>query len=151
MIPRIPDVSTEKMRPKDVGGIRIMEDSYSSPIPSATRSKDDSFIDDNASSLPVRAPQSVPKMISKGVINGSAILLPKPAYPPAAKAVGATGMVNVQVTLDEAGNVISAVATSGHPLLKSVAAKAAREAKFRPTKLSGVLVKVSGIIIYNFQ
>jgi protein TonB len=93
----------------------------------------------------------VPKIVSKGVINGSAISLPKPAYPPTAKAVGASGAVSVQVTIDEAGNVISAVATSGHPLLKPVAAQAARGAKFKPTLLSGVAVKVSGIIVYNFQ
>ncbi len=93
----------------------------------------------------------VPKIVSKGVINGSAISLPKPAYPPTAKAVGASGAVSVQVTIDEAGNVISAVATSGHPLLKPVAAQAARGAKFRPTLLSGIAVKVSGIIVYNFQ
>jgi periplasmic protein TonB len=92
----------------------------------------------------------VPKIVSKGVINGSAISLPKPPFPPTAKAVGASGAVSVQVTIDEAGNVISAVATSGHPLLKPVAAQAARSAKFRPTLLSGVPVKVSGIIVYNF-
>ena len=99
--------------------------------------------------MPTKPP--VPKIVSKGVINGSAISLPKPAYPPTAKAVGASGAVSVQVTIDEAGNVISAVATSGHPLLKPVAAQAARGAKFKPTLLSGVAVKVSGIIVYNFQ
>lgn len=93
----------------------------------------------------------IPKIVSKGVVNGNAISLPKPAYPPTAKAVGANGAVSVQVTIDESGNVISAVATSGHPLLKSVAAQAARSAKFRPTLLSGTAVKVSGIIVYNFQ
>jgi TonB family protein len=59
--------------------------------------------------------------------------------------------VNVQVTIDEAGNVTSASAVSGHPLLRQVAAQAARGAKFKPTLLSGQAVKVSGIIVYNFQ
>jgi len=58
---------------------------------------------------------------------------------------------SIQVTIDEDGNVISAVAVSGHPLLKQVAAQAARGAKFRPTLLNGVPVKVMGIIVYNFQ
>jgi protein TonB len=96
-------------------------------------------------------PKPIPKMISKGVINGSAISLPKPPYPPTAKAVGASGAVNVQVTIDENGNVTSATAVSGHPLLRQVAAQAARGAKFKPTLLSGQAVKVSGIIVYNFQ
>jgi protein TonB len=92
----------------------------------------------------------VPKIISKGVVNGSAISLPKPPYPPAAKAVRAAGTVSVQVTIDENGNVISASAAGGHPLLQQAAVGAARQAKFRPTLLSGTPVKVTGIITYNF-
>lgn len=91
------------------------------------------------------------KTVSKGVLNQSAISLPKPAYPPTAKAVGASGAVHVQVTIDEDGNVISATVISGHPLLRSVSADAALASKFKPTLLMGVPVKVSGIIVYNFQ
>ena len=76
------------------------------------------------------------KTISKGVVNGSAVSLPKPVYPAAAKAVGAGGAVNVQVTIDEQGNVISANAVSGHPLLRQASEKAALEAKFNPTLLA---------------
>jgi TonB family protein len=96
-------------------------------------------------------PPKVPKTISKGVINGSAISLPKPPYPAAARAVRAAGAVSVQVKIDESGNVVSASATSGHPLLQQAAVAAARQAKFAPTKLSGQPVSVTGIIVYNFQ
>jgi TonB family protein len=88
--------------------------------------------------------------ISGGVLNGKAISLPQPAYPPAAKAVHASGTVNVQVTVDEKGNVTSASAVSGHPLLRAAATAAARQARFAPTKLSGEPVKVNGVITYNF-
>lgn len=91
-----------------------------------------------------------PKQISKGILNGAAVSLTKPAYPPAAKAVNAEGAVNVQVTIDENGEVISATAVSGHPLLRQAAAQAARESKFSPTTLGGQAVKVTGIIVYNF-
>ncbi|CAN5627810.1 hypothetical protein BH20ACI4_BH20ACI4_31430 [soil metagenome] len=90
------------------------------------------------------------KTISKGVVNGSAVSLPKPVYPSAAKAVRASGAVNVQVTIDEEGSVISAAAVSGHPLLRASAEQAARAAKFKPTLLSGEPVKVTGVIVYNF-
>lgn len=93
---------------------------------------------------------SVPKVISKGVLNGSAISLAKPAYPPAAKAVNAGGTVSVQVTIDEEGNVISATAVGGHPLLQAASVEAARQSKFKPTLLQGQPVKVTGIITYNF-
>ena len=95
-------------------------------------------------------PPAVPKTVSKGVINGNAISLPKPPYPPAARAVRASGAVNVQVTISESGSVISASAVSGHPLLRAAAAQAARSAKFAPTLLSGQAVKVTGVIVYNF-
>ena len=92
----------------------------------------------------------VPKTISGGVVNGKASNLVKPPYPPAAKAVRASGAVNVQVTIDEKGNVISASAVSGHPLLRAAAVQAARSSKFNPTMLSGTPVRVTGIIVYNF-
>ncbi len=90
-------------------------------------------------------------MVSEGVINGKATYLPVPQYSAAAKAVDAKGTVNVQVTIDEEGNVISAKAASGHPLLKPAAERAARQAKFSPTYLSKVAVKVTGVIVYHFK
>lgn len=96
------------------------------------------------------APKPLPKTISGGVVNSKAVNLPKPEFPAAAKAVRATGAVNVQVTIDENGDVISAAATSGHPLLRDAAVQAAKQAKFSPTLLSGQPVKVTGVIVYNF-
>ncbi|HLM23397.1 MAG TPA: TonB family protein [Pyrinomonadaceae bacterium] len=93
-------------------------------------------------------PRAAP--ISGGVLNGKAISLPKPAYPPIARAARASGTVVVQVLIDENGNVVSAHAVSGHPLLQGAAVGAARQAKFSPTKLSGQPVKVTGVIQYNF-
>lgn len=90
------------------------------------------------------------KPVSGGVLNGKAVSLAKPPYPAAARAVRASGAVNVQVTIDESGNVISASATSGHPLLRAAAVQAARQSRFSPTTLSGQPVKVTGVIIYNF-
>jgi TonB family protein len=90
------------------------------------------------------------KTVSGGVLNGKAISLPQPQYPPVARAAKASGTVIVQVTVDESGNVISAQAVSGHPLLQAAAVAAARSAKFSPTKLAGQSVKVNGIIQYNF-
>ncbi|HRH44536.1 MAG TPA: energy transducer TonB [Pyrinomonadaceae bacterium] len=99
---------------------------------------------------PTATPPPVPKVVSGGVVNGKAVNLVKPPYPPAAKAVRASGAVNVQVTIDENGNVISASAISGHALLRQAAESAARASKFSPTMLSGQKVKVTGVIVYNF-
>lgn len=89
--------------------------------------------------------------LSGGVLNGRAVSLPTPVYPAAAREAKAAGSVTVQVTIDEQGNVISAKAVSGHPMLQESAVAAAREAKFKPTTLDGQPVKVSGVITYNFE
>lgn len=90
------------------------------------------------------------KTVTGGVVNSKAANLVRPAYPEAARAVRASGAVNVQVTIDESGTVISAEAVSGHPLLRAASENAARASKFTPTYLEGTPVKVTGVIIYNF-
>ncbi|HKY27979.1 MAG TPA: TonB family protein [Pyrinomonadaceae bacterium] len=105
---------------------------------------------DIAEPPPPPAPTPPRAPISGGVLNGKAISLPKPAYPAIARQAHASGTVVVQVTIDENGNVISARAVSGHPLLQAVSVGAARQARFSPTKLSGQPVKVTGVITYNF-
>lgn len=82
--------------------------------------------------------------------NGKAIRLPKPAYPPLARAAHAQGAVEVRVLIDFDGKVIAAQAVSGHPLLYAASVKAARESEFKPMKLDGQPVKVTGVIQYNF-
>ena len=88
--------------------------------------------------------------ISGGVMNGKAVHLVTPPYPAIARSAHASGAVQVQVLIDENGNVIAAHAMSGHPLLQAAAVAAARSSKFTPTKLSGQPVKVNGVIVYNF-
>lgn len=91
-----------------------------------------------------------PGVVKAGVLNDKAISLPKPPYPPIARQAKATGTVVVRVLIDENGNVIIARPVSGHPLLQSAAAAAARGAKFPPRRVAGKPVKVSGVINYDF-
>jgi len=104
----------------------------------------------SSGTMVVSGANSDPKAIQGGVLNGKAIHLAQPAYPPIARAAKASGQVVVQITIDEDGNVISASVDSGHPLLRAAAVAAARESKFSPTRLSGQPVKVQGVVIYNF-
>ena len=90
------------------------------------------------------------RSVAGGVLNGKALSLPKPDYPPEAKAAGVSGAVAIQVTVDETGNVVEAKAVSGHALLQPPAVNAALQAKFAPTSLMGEPVKVTGVIIFNF-
>jgi TonB family protein len=96
---------------------------------------------------------SGPKIIRKagGVLQGEATYRVAPAYPPLAKAARISGTVIVEVLIDVTGNVESARALSGHPLLKDAAVNAARQWTFAPTSLSGTPVKVVGTISFAFQ
>ena len=99
---------------------------------------------------PPQVAKPIPRVIRKPVLNGEALVLPKPPYPPLAKQTRVQGRVNVQVLIDEKGNVVSATPVSGHPLLIHAAKAAAFQARFSPTMLGDQPVKVSGIITYNF-
>jgi TonB family protein len=99
---------------------------------------------------PSSAPKPILKPVSGGVLNGTAISLPSPVYPEAAKRMRTAGVVSVDVVLDESGKVVSAIATSGPATLRDAAVQAALKARFSPTKLSGQPVKVSGVINYKF-
>jgi TonB family protein len=88
--------------------------------------------------------------ISGGVLNGKALSLPKPDYPAEAKAAGTEGVVVIQVTIDELGNVAEARAVSGPRILQEPAVNAALQAKFSPTRLNGEPVKVTGVLVFNF-
>ena len=92
----------------------------------------------------------VAKTINVGVVNGKAVKLVQPDYPAAARVVKVSGLVNVIVTIDEQGNVISAKAESGHPLLRASAERAARASKFSVTMIAGQPATVSGTIVYDF-
>ena len=98
-----------------------------------------------------RAPKPLLKPVSGGVLNGKAVSLPKPVYPLSAKNARASGLVTVEVVIDETGKVISAKAVDGNTLLRQAAVQAAQGARFSPTLLSGQPVKVSGQINYNFS
>jgi TonB family protein len=126
------------------------------PMPKLTptpRSATSPVVVDDPPPPPRPTPTTAPERrgpISGGVLNGKAISLPRPTYPPVARAARAAGTVTVQVTIDESGKVISARAVGGHPLLQQAAVQAAYGARFSPTQLSGQAVKVTGVLTYNF-
>jgi len=62
-----------------------------------------------------------------------------------------SGVVIVEVTIDELGNVVKAKAISGPRPLRTAAEEGARGARFTPTIENGRPVKVVGTIRYDFK
>jgi protein TonB len=88
---------------------------------------------------------------SGGTLKESAIRRVEPTTPPRAKEASVTGVVIVEVTVNEEGDVIAARAISGPALLRDAAVSAARRWKFTPTQLSGRPVKVIGTLAFTFK
>jgi len=132
------------------------------PTPKPTPSPDansnsstntNSTLPSNTPPIPSPSPSESPAVnrpVNAGVLNGRAVNLTTPAYPAAAKAMRASGRVTVQVMVDESGNVLSAKAVNGHPLLRQSAEAAALQSRFNPIKLNNQAVSATGILVYNF-
>lgn len=108
----------------------------------------------------IKAAEEIQKLFASGlrimphaeILNGRAVFLAKPEYPSHARSRNLEGAVVVEVEIDEKGNVISAKdMCQGLPYLDESAIKAAYNSRFSPTLLSGVPVKVKGVIYYNFR
>jgi TonB family protein len=103
---------------------------------------------------PSKKPEVAPpskSQLTGGVLNDKAIEMPKPVYPEAAKKAGVSGVVKVEVTIDEEGNVVAAEAIDGPKELREAAVAAARLARFEPVRLHGKNIKVNGVLTYRFE
>jgi TonB family protein len=103
--------------------------------------------------VPGGVPDVLPRIIRKSgvALRDSATQRVEPKTPPLARAAKVTGAVVVEVIVGEQGEVISARAVSGHPLLKDAAVDAARGWRFTPTRLSGEPIKVIGTLTFTFK
>jgi periplasmic protein TonB len=94
---------------------------------------------------PPRSQQSSGQLMDASVIRS-----PKPVYPPAAKAMGATGKVEVQVVISESGRVVNATAISGPMILRPAAAAAASQWVFNPATRDGIPVRTEKVLSFTF-
>jgi TonB family protein len=74
-----------------------------------------------------------------------------PVYPIAAKSIRATGVVRVEVTVDEKGDVADVQRASGPTLLQSAAKDAIKKWRFKPFVRDGQPVKAVGFVNFNFS
>jgi protein TonB len=98
---------------------------------------------------PLKPPTT--RRVTSEVLNSKLISAPPPIYPAMAKQIRMEGSVNIQILVDEQGKVVSAQVMSGSPMLSPAAREAAMRARFTPTTLNGVPVKIQGVITYNFR
>ena len=74
-----------------------------------------------------------------------------PSYPPAARTMRTTGVVRLEVTVDESGEVSGIQQATGPTLLQSAAKDAVRKWRFKPFVRDGRPVKATGFVSFNFS
>jgi TonB family protein len=90
------------------------------------------------------------EQVPESDLQSRAITEVKPEYPPTAKKMKATGTVEVEITISEAGLVTEAKAISGHLALRSAAVEAARKWIFKPPMLNGKPIRVKSVLTFVF-
>lgn len=85
-----------------------------------------------------------------GSLIGYATRQAPPVYPSAAKVTRTTGVVKVELTVDEKGDVAVVQKASGPVMLQEAAKDAVRKWKFRPFVRDGQPVQAIGFISFNF-
>ncbi len=74
-----------------------------------------------------------------------------PVYPPTARTMRTSGVVRVELTVDEKGQVTQVQNTSGPTLLQRAATDAVKKWRFKPFVRNGEPVKANGFVSFNFS
>ncbi len=74
-----------------------------------------------------------------------------PVYPQAAKTIRMSGIVKVDVMVDEEGKVSEVQKTSGPQMLQRAATDAIKKWKFKPFVRDGQPIKATGFVSFNFN
>jgi protein TonB len=84
--------------------------------------------------------------------NPVPVKTPPPKYPDSLKREGVSGVVAVQIVIDETGVVASSsILKSSHPDFEKPALDAVRNWKFKPAKKDGTAVKVKVTVPLRFN
>ena len=97
------------------------------------------------------AKKTEPLAISQGVSKGMLLAPIQPVYPRIAIAARVEGTVVVTATIDKQGHIAGLRVLSGPEMLKSAAAEAIREARYKPYLLNGQPTDVTTTISVTFR
>lgn len=90
------------------------------------------------------------QLLNVGSLIDKATQKVSPTYPAFAKTAHVTGIVRVELVIDEKGAVVSAQSSTGPAILRQAAIDAAKRWKFRPTITDGQAVRIAGFLNFNF-
>lgn len=74
-----------------------------------------------------------------------------PSFPPAAKQLNVSGSQDVQVTVNESGDVEDAKVLKGNALFTQSSVNAAKQWKFTPLVQDGKPQRFTAVLVFNYQ
>lgn len=89
--------------------------------------------------------------VNVGSLLEFAVQKTNPVYPQTARSLRQTGVVRLEVMVDEEGKVTAVQNMSGPTLLQTAAKDAVRKWKFKPFLRDGQPVKATGFLSFNFN
>ncbi len=104
---------------------------------------------DDGKTTPETTDASTP--LNVGSLLEFAVQKTNPIYPPTARSLRQTGVVRLEVIVDEQGKVTAVQNMSGPTLLQTAAKDAVRKWKFKPFLRDGQPVKATGFLSFNFN
>lgn len=89
--------------------------------------------------------------LAVGSLIGYATQKANPVYPTIARNMRLTGVVKVDLIIDENGQVVEVQNPSGPPMLQRAAMDAVKKWKFKPFLRDGQATKATGFVSFNFS
>jgi len=107
----------------------------------------------NISSAPVNIPKPAPQVmkVSQGVMEGLVLKQVQPRYPVQAMQMRIQGPVQLQATINKAGDITNLKVVSGAGILGRAAQEAVKHWKYKPYYLNGEPVEIQTQILVNFR
>ncbi|MFH1574251.1 MAG: energy transducer TonB, partial [Acidobacteriota bacterium] len=100
---------------------------------------------------PPPPPARKPLPVGGNVLAAKVMARAEPEYPALAIRARVSGMVILQVQVNEEGSVTDVQVLSGHPMLVQAAVLAVSQWRYSPTLLNGEPVPVSGTVTVHFK
>jgi len=105
----------------------------------------------NETAAKTETSDSTSSPLNVGSLLEFAVQKTNPVYPPTARTLRQTGVVRMEVVVDEEGKVAAVQNLSGPSLLQTAAKDAVKKWKFKPFVRDGQPVKATGFISFNFN
>jgi TonB family protein len=105
---------------------------------------------ESQSAVAVQPDHASPVVVTQELLSKRLVHQVKPTYPPEAKQLGIQGEVDLEVSVNEKGEVSNIRVVKGHALLVLSALNAVKQWKYAPYLVDGVAVPVTSTVLVTF-